>query len=403
MDSPPRFPARRGASRGSLVAATLLLVFIVFVVWLTLYAIREVDASYQRLEAFLDRSVRAILRNQESLGGIALLRWRVHNFLGKQGRIDAPAAIRLGDDEFESLLAEHTFSLPLSSLDKALLSSGIEGLEARLEAQRASLRSSFDALMAGVNAALLASLVLSAWLWQRQRLSRVESAWRQKSMRQALFAEEETRGKIARDLHDDLIQDIAAARMLCDRSVMSADAEAAKRLGSEAAAILEGTGKRLRGLVHDIRPPDLERLGLLASLESLCARNESLFGKAIGFHAAEMLPRLDDEAALQTYRIVQEAVTNSLKHASGGRLEVRIEPAFRAGGRGLHIEVEDGWAGEAGRPAPLDASPWGGMGLSIMRERASYIGARIELERRGGGLAVSIFVPADERRGGEHA
>ncbi len=397
------------AKQGSPVVGTaILLAFFVSMLALMIYAIRAIDTSYDSFGSLLDRSVRLVLRGEESGAQLENLMVSVFSFIDRMARVNARADMRREGEELKSLWADRHFSAPLQPPDRDRLIATIERLESLLVQQRRSLRLSFDALFAAISIALVASLTWSASLWHRFRVKSVEAEWTQKSMKRALYAEEETRKRIARDLHDDAIQDIAAARMLCDRMSTATDMVATQGLAANAAGILTETGKKLRILVHDIRPPTLERSGLVPALESLCARNEALFGKEIHFVAADLLPRLTDDAMLQAYRIVQEALTNSIKHAPRNRIELRLEPASHGGRRGMLIRVEDMPANITHAASPSSAmvpktSDWGGLGMAIMRERAWFVGGQVDLKRSDGGLAVLIFVPADGREDGIHA
>jgi signal transduction histidine kinase len=389
----------------TVVGVAILLVFFLFIVSFMLYAMRAIEASYDDFGSLLDRSVRMMLRDEWQGQRLEALKESIFSFIDRLSLIDAKASMRAEKDELDALWRDRPFSLPLGAGDRDRLIGAIERLESSLVGQRRSFRHSFNALFLAISAALVASLIWSAALWHRFRLSVLDASWAQESVRQSLYAEEETKKRIARDLHDDAIQDIAAARMLCDRAMGAKEAEAANRLVAEAAGILAGTGKKLRILARDIRPPDLERSGLVPALEALCARNESIFGKEIILLSAGQLPPLGDDEALQTYRIVQEAIANSMKHAPGGRIELSVEPSFRGGMQGILIKVEDraaeGSAAGGRGPAPeAETSGIGGLGMTIMRERASYIGAEIEMERKGEGLSLRLFVPSDERKGG---
>lgn len=389
--------ADAGKDNSTVVGATLLLAFVAFTVCLTIYAMREMEASYDGFDSLLDRSARLALRGAEGSARLAGMKADILAFVDRLDRVDAKADMSGARDEIESAWPAGPWTAAQATAGRDRLVGAIERLEARLSLQRLSIRRSFNALFGAVSLALTASLIWSAALWHRYRVDGIEASWTQKSMKQALYAEEEARKRIARDLHDDSIQDIAAARMLCDRAAEAADRSIGRGLASEAAAILAEAGRKLRGLAYDLRPPALERSGLVPALEALCARNQSLFGRDILFLAAEKLPRLGDDAALQAYRIVQEAVTNSMRHAPGNRIEIGVEPSFRAGKQGMLIKVEDMPASAVREQgAPRIASERGGLGMAIMRERASYIGGRIELEWTEGGLVVRIFVPETE-------
>jgi signal transduction histidine kinase len=406
-----RSVAQMDQSLSAIVGATILLLVFVLFVFLIQYAIRATDASYDRLDGLLNRSMRALLRGEENRAEYETLRTAVLSFIEVLGRVDSRSDLRREREELKARWKLSRFSGPMPAADRSRLIGSMENLETRLMSQKLSLRGSFNALLAALSVILAASLIWSASLWHRFRVNSIEAAWMQKSMRRALYTEEETRKRIARDLHDDVIQDIAAARMLCDRAAAANPASALRPpqgLSLEASAILAGAAKKLRILAHDMRPPDLERSGLVPALESLCVRNQSVFGKEILFFCAEGLPQLSDDSALQTYRIVQEAVTNSLKHARDSRIELSIGSGIRDGRQGILIQVEDRPGSESRnqrKEEPREARnpELGGLGMTIMKERASYIGARIDVEPSRSGLSLRIFIPAEASRGGENA
>ena len=154
---------------------------------------------------------------------------------------------------------------------------------------------------------------------------------------------------------------------------------------ADAAGILAETGKKLRILVHDIRPPALERSGLVPALESLCARNEALFGKEIPFIAAGLLPRLTDDATLHAYRIAQEAITNAGKHSHGQHITIRLVKQPHR----MILTVKDD-----GRGIPARRRGGTGLGLQVMQYRANLINAELTIARGpGGGTLVTCVLP----------
>lgn len=298
------------------------------------------------------------------------------------------------------------------------LAASIESFLRVLHARGSEVRASFNYLLLASGVGIAAVAVYAVWLWSRLRESGLRDEWSRRSLRHALEAEDAARRRIARDLHDDAAQDIAAAKMLCDRAVGRAEAGApggdasgagagaraeaasaaeAARLAGEASALLRGAGLKLRSLAMELRPPELEGGGLVDALASLCASGRR--GEAIGLHVGEDLPGIAPEAALHVYRVAQEGLANAAKHAKGNRIELRLERAFEGGRAWLVLEVLDSAepTGAVRAPGPSaaadDPSLSSGTGLSIMRERAALAGGRLDFERRADGAILRLSVP----------
>ena len=301
---------------------------------------------------------------------------------------------------------------------RAELAASIESFLRVLHARGSEVRASFNYLLLASGVGIAAVAVYAVWLWSRLRESGLRDEWSRRSLRHALEAEDAARRRIARDLHDDAAQDIAAAKMLCDRAVGRAEAGApggdasgagagaraeaasgaeAARLAGEASALLRGAGLKLRSLAMELRPPELEGGGLVDALASLCASGRR--GEAIGLHVGEDLPGIAPEAALHVYRVAQEGLANAAKHAKGNRIELRLERAFEGGRAWLVLEVRDSAepTGAVRAPGPSaaadDPSLSSGTGLSIMRERAALAGGRLDFERRADGAILRLSVP----------
>ena len=279
-----------------------------------------------------------------------------------------------------------------------------EKLETAMDAKRASISRSFYALIAALAASLMVSIVVGAGLSLRLRMSRAETEWSQKSLLGVLSAEERLRKRIANDLHDDVAQDIAAAKMLCERSMPAPSAG----LAAEAAGLLASAGRTIRGIAMDLRPPELERSGLAAALEASCARSRDALGRRTVCHIGKgvdgAVRALGEEAAIQAYRIVQEAVANARKHADGNLVEVTARVAQEAGTDGVVICVTDRPDGTGSGPGgaarvPPDDSVSSGLGLSIMRERASIAGGSLSARAEGAGFQVRLFLPVPGTEG----
>ncbi len=203
-------------------------------------------------------------------------------------------------------------------------------------------------------------------------------------LRQNLMAAERERARWARELHDSVLQGMGSRRLLLSSALKSGDPE---RLATAVEEGLREVGRDiddLRGLITELRPATLDQLGLVAALEDLAERirHSSEFELATDLQIdAE---RLDPELETVVYRLAQEALTNVVKHAAAGRVELRIQ-----GGEGrLDVLVSDDGRGfdSAGRH--------GGFGLSGMRERVELVGGELQIESRpGSGTRVMASVP----------
>ncbi|HYJ80537.1 MAG TPA: sensor histidine kinase [Longimicrobiaceae bacterium] len=204
----------------------------------------------------------------------------------------------------------------------------------------------------------------------------------------ALGAAEEERKRIARELHDETAQ-MLAALLVRIRVVRGARDPAAMEtlledMRGEVGGALEGVRRFARGL----RPPALDELGLVPAIDGHARSLAETSGVAIGVRADAVGDDLPPEAELATYRIVQEALSNVVRHAGATRASVRLT---READR-LVVTVEDD--GRGFDPARTMAREGGGLGLFGMNERAAYLGGRVEVRSTpGSGTIVRAEIP----------
>jgi signal transduction histidine kinase len=214
-------------------------------------------------------------------------------------------------------------------------------------------------------------------------------------LRQQVESAEKERERWARELHDDALQGLAAIRINLATALQSqADdrAERIERAGHETLASLEDQINELNRLINDLRPAALERLGLAGALQALAEETSARGGIEVetkiefGAEASGDEPGRDQERMV--YRLVQEALTNVLKHAGAARVELVAEE----GDGEIRIRVRD----DGGGFDPAVASV--GRGLTGMRERIELIGGQIEVgSKPGEGTEVSATFPLDTR------
>lgn len=209
----------------------------------------------------------------------------------------------------------------------------------------------------------------------------------------ALRATEEERRRIARELHDDVAQRVAAV-LLRLRVARRAGGDSEREEILEAARDeLSECSEAIRRLARGLRPPALGDAGLDAALRAHF--RERLRGREIEveLEVEELGEEVSQDLQLVVYRVVQEALSNVVRHAGADRVAVRV---WREAAE-LLAEVEDDGAGFE-LPGPVEVQEHG-LGLIGMRERAHAVGGRLEIDTGPGeGTRVRLSAPLGPAR-----
>ncbi|WP_395702824.1 PAS domain S-box protein [Aquabacterium sp.] len=199
----------------------------------------------------------------------------------------------------------------------------------------------------------------------------------------AVRAREEERQHIARELHDELGQQLTALKLAL--LACGDPATRAAALGIELTRMVENAIAAVRRIAADLRPAMLDDLGLFPAIDWLARNAAQQLGIAVEVALDEEEPPLGTEARTALFRIVQESLTNVARHAHARHLHVA---AHRAGEE-LVVTVQDDGVG-----FPDGAAINGSFGLLGMRERALMVGGRVEIgNAAGGGASVVSAVP----------
>ncbi len=216
-----------------------------------------------------------------------------------------------------------------------------------------------------------------------------------RSREQLVMAREEERRRLRRDLHDELAPTLAALALMAATAADLIPPEAARvrRLISELQAALRDSAGQVRRLAHDLRPPTLDELGLIAAIRE---RAQQVTGKVeVRVEAPVQLPPLSAAVEVATYRIVQEALMNVLRHADARHCVIQLAVSTVDTRSILAVIVEDDGAGEA------DGANHGlhGVGLRSMQERAAELGGTFTIERVvDGGTRILAQIPLEVSR-----
>jgi PAS domain S-box-containing protein len=194
--------------------------------------------------------------------------------------------------------------------------------------------------------------------------------------RQLVTAQEDERRRISRELHDEVGQALALVKLNI-RAVqrMAGATELAPRL-EQSLGVIEDTLLRVRALALDLRPSMLDDLGLLAALRWYVDQQAGLAGLAAEVSAADTLGRLPTEIETVCFRVVQEALTNVVRHAQARNIRVMVEQHDA----GVDLCISDDGAGFEASAALARAVQGQSGGLLGMRERVVLCGGRLTIE-----------------------
>ena len=206
-----------------------------------------------------------------------------------------------------------------------------------------------------------------------------------------LKAQETERSRIARELHDDISQQLALLTMDLDQ-VGVADPGEVKRLAAEARARTQEIARSVHDLSHSLHPAKLRLIGLVAALQTLCLEL-SHSGIAIAFTHDNVPSTLSADVTLCLFRVVQEALQNAIKYSQAKEVAVHL-----AGSPiGLTLSVVDDGVG-----FDVEVMWAKGLGLVSMKERLEAIGGFLEIRSGPGcGTRVEATVPLDVIQSGE--
>jgi signal transduction histidine kinase len=205
------------------------------------------------------------------------------------------------------------------------------------------------------------------------------------AVRRVVEAQEAERARLARELHDETGQALTSMLLALKPLEQAVDAPEAKQAVDGLRELVVTTLQNVRRLAVELRPAALDDFGLSAALERLAATISEQSGTQVDLEARLGERRLAAEVETTLYRIVQEALTNVVKHAAATRASVTLT---RKGASVLAVVEDDG------RGFDVAAAGNGGLGLVGMRERLALLGGRLTIEASpGSGTTLVAEVP----------
>ncbi len=226
----------------------------------------------------------------------------------------------------------------------------------------------------------IASAYLNARLFERQR----------ELLQQVVLAQEEERQRVARELHDEAGQALTAVTLNLQllRSEIGKDIDWHQKIDN-VIQLAHATAGQIRNISYGLRPPLIDTLGLNLAMQDLCQDMAKRAKIEIVFSGQD-ISNLSDAVNISLYRILQESLTNVLRHAEATQVAVNLS-ATRTH---VFLSIADNGKGFGTSQVGLGATERRGLGLLGMHERADLINGNLEIQSGPGqGTRVQITVP----------
>jgi len=252
----------------------------------------------------------------------------------------------------------------------------------QLDARAATL--SVELLLLGVIPLVVLQLIQIPIATRLSRRVSRQEAERVTLLARTLSASERERQRIASDLHDGVVQDLAGVGYAIS-ALAGGRSESERAMAERCATTVQDAVAGLRQLMVDIYPPELTGPGLLAEIEQLA---RPLRAQGIGVEIEiGSLPDLEAEVVATVYRVVRETLLNVAKHAHAGHVGIRLVPA----GRGVRLRITDDGVGVG--VGVLDRRSDGHFGLTLLADRVSDLGGTFTVQpgARGGTVTETVL------------
>ncbi|OIO89022.1 MAG: histidine kinase [Anaerolineae bacterium CG2_30_64_16] len=213
----------------------------------------------------------------------------------------------------------------------------------------------------------------------------------QVAQRRLLTEREEERKHLARELHDQIIQDLLSTNYSLEEIDDALDQMETTVVVAEARSSIRSLIGELRRICSDLRPPAIDNLGLGAAIQSYAQDWAERTGISLTLQIPPKLGRLPENIELLVFRIVQEGLSNVRKHSRATAVSLCLEQTTA---RSLHVSICDNGQGLPVAPDLAALAKAGHFGLLGISERVALTGGRFELRNQpGAGLCLEIDIP----------
>lgn len=257
-----------------------------------------------------------------------------------------------------------------------------------------SIDSSLTLILLGVIGMLLLSVAVIAFFIvyqkrlfaQQNKIVGMETAYQKDLLNASIQVQEAERKRIATDLHDGIGSQLSAIRLYMHQLKPETPIEVYTELKEESIQMIDSSIEQIRKITYNLLPTSLDRFGILQALEDLCKRIEKLNHLEIIFDYNEAY-QFTKQQDLALYRIFQELINNTLKHAQASR--VNIQFYFSP----THIKISYDDNGK-GLPEIKEIKPVSGLGLKSIESRVNLLNGKMSIQsKKGNGFQFDLTVP----------
>ena len=190
--------------------------------------------------------------------------------------------------------------------------------------------------------------------------------------------EEKERFRIAKELHDGVNGDLSAIKFK-----LSTLLEMNNTVIKEAITMIDNSCNQVRAISHNLVPPSLENFNLLEAIEEYCEKSDASHSQNITFQHLGEKVNISKKEEINIFRIIQELVTNSIKHANATEINVQISCRNKI----MQITVEDN-----GKGFNIDTIENKGIGLKNIQSRVDYLHANLDVLSNKKGTSTTIEI-----------
>ncbi len=259
----------------------------------------------------------------------------------------------------------------------------IEQQDLKLEKQQSKSK-----LMTGLVIALLLTSILTWFLYQQrqkrkdQEIVSLKREQQVKTLELLMEGEEKERLRIAQELHDGVNVDLSAIKYK-----LTSILEKNNTVINEAVAMIDKSCEQVRAISHNLVPPALKDFSLIEALQDYCGTTNTIHSVDITFQSIGSPFAISKKIEVNIFRIVQELVNNSLKHAEATEIDVQISHQ----GDVIQITIEDN-----GKGFDLHTEKNNGIGLQNVKSRIKYLNAKLDVTSDNKGTSYVIDINIKE-------
>lgn len=242
--------------------------------------------------------------------------------------------------------------------------------------------------MTGAALLLLVTSILLWFLYQQrqkrknQEILTLKREHQVQTLESLMEGEEKERFRIAKELHDGVNGDLSAIKFK-----LSSLLEMNNSVIKEAVTMIDKSCQQVRAISHNLVPPSLQDFNLIEALEEYCTNMNAIHSPKISFQQLGDAIILNKKQEANVFRIVQELVNNSIKHAQADEINVQISSRKST----IQLTVEDNGKGYDQKTIKTD-----GIGLKNIQSRVAYLNATLDLISNTQGTSTTIEIEIDK-------